>query len=461
MLRRLFIYLFSVLIFSQTVFSQIKGEKEFVPPLTRILFVFDASHSMIGMWQSDKKIDIARRLLINTLDSLKGVDNLELALRAYGHQKHYPPKFCDDTRLEVRFGANNHEEIKHRLRSLDPKGTTPIAYALRKAGDDFPPCDNCRNIIILITDGLEECDGDPCAVSESLQKKGVVLKPFIIGIGRNFQEQFECVGTYFDASSEEQFDKALDYVVSQALNKTTAQVNILDSYGNATESNVNMTFYDSFSGKVKYNYVHTFNSKGVPDTLLIDPLITYNIVVNSIPIVRKDNVKLTSGMHNIIPISAPQGYIRLKVDGNDNSLKSLQCIVRQDGKSQTVNVQNFGLTEKYLTGIFDLEVLCLPRIYINDVEVIQSSTTTVEIPVPGIAVFQKNTLGFGGVYVMRGDEQEWVYNFRENSPMQETLILQPGQYIAIFRARFADKSIYTVERKFRITSGRTTNIKIF
>ncbi len=453
--------MFLGLILTQSVYSQIKEEKEFIPPLTRILFVFDASHSMIGRWQSDKKIDIARRLLINTLDSLKGVENLELALRAYGHQRHYPPKYCDDTRLEVPFGTNNYEEIKHRLRSLDPKGTTPIAYALRKAGQDFPPCDNCRNIIILITDGLEECEGDPCDVSESLQKNGVVLKPFIIGIGRNFQEQFDCVGTYFDASSEHQFDKALDYVISQALNRTTAQVNLLDSYGNPTESNVNMTFYDNFSGKVRYNYVHTFNSKGVPDTLLIDPLITYDIVVNSIPPVRKDSVMLTSGMHNIISINAPQGYIRLKVDGNDNSLKSLQCIIRQDGDFQTVNIQNFGLTEKYLTGIYDLEVLCLPRIYINEVEVIQSSTTTVEIPVPGIAVFQNTAKGFGSIYVMRGDKQEWVYNFRENSPMQETLILQPGQYIAIFRAKFADKSIYTIEREFRITSGRTTNIKIF
>ncbi|MFC2107725.1 hypothetical protein ACFLRY_05270, partial [Bacteroidota bacterium] len=274
-------------------------------------------------------------------------------------------------------------------------------------------------------------------------------------------EQFECVGTYFDASSEQQFDKALDYVISQALNKTTAQVNLLDTRGNPIETNVNMTFYDNFSGKVRYNYVHTFNSKGVPDTLIIDPLVTYDIVVNTIPPVRKDNVKLTSGMHNIISIKSPQGYIKLKVDGNDNTMKAIQCIVRQDDMAQTVNVQNFGLTEKYLTGIYDLEVLCLPRIYINDVEVIQSSTTTVGIPIPGIAVFQKNTKGYGSIYVLRGDEQEWVYNFRENNPRQETLILQPGQYIAIFRTRFADKSIYTIERKFRITSGRTTNIKIF
>jgi hypothetical protein len=29
---------------------------------------------------------------------------------------------------------------------------------------------------------------------------------------------------------------------------------------------VNMTFYDQFSGKIFYNYVHTMNHRGLPDT---------------------------------------------------------------------------------------------------------------------------------------------------------------------------------------------------
>lgn len=436
-------------------------EKEKEPPLTRILFVFDASQSMYGIWQSDKKISIARRLLSNVIDSLKNTEYLELALRVYGHQKSYPPQDCDDTRLEVPFGKNNVEQIKHRLRQINPKGTTPIAYALQKAGEDFPPCDHCRNIIVLITDGIEECEGDPCAVSESLQKNGVALKPFIIGIGRNFEDAFDCVGTYFDASSERQFSKALNIIISQALNSTTTQINLLDAYGYPTETNVNMTFYDNFSQRVQYNFIHTMNNRGMPDTLMLDPLIVYDVVVNTLPPVRKDSVVLMSGKHNIIPVEAPQGYLRLKIDGFDNSMKSLQCIVREKGDHQTVNVQNFGHTEKYLTGMYDLEVLCLPRIYIDEVEVLQSSTTTVEIPVPGIAVFKKSTQGYGSLYVARGDSLEWVYNFRENNPHQETLILQPGQYTVIFRARYADRALYTVDQQFRITSGRTVNIKIF
>ena len=107
-----------------------------------------------------------------------------MALRMYGHQSPVPPQDCNDTKLEVPFAEGNASKIRQELRYVVPKGTTPIAHSLEMGGGDFPPdCDNCRNIIILITDGVEACDGDACAVSLELQRKGIILKPFVIGIG--------------------------------------------------------------------------------------------------------------------------------------------------------------------------------------------------------------------------------------------------------------------------------------
>ena len=98
---------------------------------------------------------------------------------------------------------------KNRLKTLAPRGTTPIAYTLEKCADDFPTPSSAsvRNIIILITDGIEECDGDPCAVSLALQKKGIVLKPFVIGVGldQSYINSFGCIGKFYDASSETSF----------------------------------------------------------------------------------------------------------------------------------------------------------------------------------------------------------------------------------------------------------------
>ena len=51
---------------------------------SRILFIVDASQSMLGRWQSGRKIDIARNLLSVMLDSLKNIQNLEIGLRVYG-----------------------------------------------------------------------------------------------------------------------------------------------------------------------------------------------------------------------------------------------------------------------------------------------------------------------------------------------------------------------------------------
>ncbi len=141
------------------------------------------------------------------VDSLENLDNVEMALRIYGHQSPVPPQDCSDTKLEVPFGPNNASRIRQKLRFISPKGTTPIAHSLELAAGDFPPCSKCRNIIILLTDGVEACDGDPCEVSIELQKRGIALRPFVIGIGNDpgFKETFECLGTYYDAPSQDQF----------------------------------------------------------------------------------------------------------------------------------------------------------------------------------------------------------------------------------------------------------------
>jgi len=134
-------------------------------PNSRILFIFDASYSMAGAWEGEPRINVARRVLVEMVDSLAQLNNVEMALRVYGHQSPVPPQDCSDTKLEVPFAPNNAARIKQKIRFLSPKGTTPIAHSLELAAYDFPDCNNCRNIIILITDGVEACDGDPCAVS--------------------------------------------------------------------------------------------------------------------------------------------------------------------------------------------------------------------------------------------------------------------------------------------------------
>jgi Ca-activated chloride channel family protein len=434
------------------------------PVLTRILFIYDASNSMNGTWKkSGVKHQVAYKLLAQALDSLVGEPNLELALRAYGHTKYYKDgQDCEDTELLVPFSKSNTTSIKKAIKGISPKGTTLIAYSLEQSANDFPPCDNCRNVIILITDGIEECDGDPCAISLALQKKGIILKPFIIGIGLDveFANAFECIGTYYDAADEETFSTALNVVISQAMYSTTSQVNLLDENGLPSESNVNMTFYNSKTGAIDYNYIHTMNHRGNPDTIDLDPVPMYKMVVHTIPKIVKDSITITAGIHNIIAVDAPQGELELKVSNSSGQYKDLQAIVRLKKDMNTLNIQPFLSKEKYITGKYDIEILCLPRLYIDDVEISQSHVTTIEIPKPGIATVLANSYGYGSIYLEKNGKLEWVTNINSQS-LRETYALQPGNYRIEFRTNSAKKSLFTIERTFEIKSGSSTSVKLF
>lgn len=446
-------------------YAQYPQPKKTEPTITRILFLFDASNSMYGRWQSNIKMEVAKKLMAELLDSLQKKENLDLALRVYGHQKPFPPQDCDDTKLEVYFGSSKSKapEIKEKIRSLRPSGTTPIALSLEKAADDFPyepDRKNIRNIIILITDGVEECKGDPCAVSMALLKKGIVLKPFVIGVGLDveFKKAFECVGTYFDASTEERFKDVLNIVISQALNNTTAQVNLLDLQGNPSETNVGFTLYDEFSGLDKYNYIHTFNARGLPDTIVVDPVMEYKLVVHTIPEVEKRNIKLVAGKHNIIAVDAPQGELVLKVPGSSD-YKSLSYIVRKRGDTKTLHVQHMNQSERYLVGKYDLEVLTIPRIQINDVDISQNKVTTIQIPQPGILQVTAPSPGYGALYWEDDNQLKWQYNF-ENSMTRDMLLIQPGRYRIIWRQRVSKTTYDTIEKEFKIESGSSVNIRL-
>lgn len=227
-----------------------------VPKKTRILFLLDASGSMLAKWETSQRWLVAKTMLARMADSLDSYKNLEVALRVYGHQTPVNLKNCKDTKLEVPFAAHNSDNIKKKLQQITPKGNTPITYSLQQSANDFPQDPNSRNVVIIITDGLESCGGDPCATSQALQKKRVFLKPFIIGLGDDpgYSQQFGCMGQYFNASDIKTFQQVLDNVISIALKKTTVSVELTDDAGRPVETNVNMTFVNTVTGGPEYNY---------------------------------------------------------------------------------------------------------------------------------------------------------------------------------------------------------------
>lgn len=428
---------------------------------TRILFVVDASNSMNAFWGNEPRITVARRVLHQAMADLENVPDLELALRLYGHQSRIEPgkQDCDDTRLEVPFAKGNTRAIQNKMNEVRCLGTTPIARSLEKAAADFPD-NTARNVIILITDGIEACDEDPCAVSRALQAKGIILKPFIIGIGIDEANQYnlKCVGNYFDAGTPETFDRVMRVVIDQALGSTTTQLLLLTDEGKPTETDVPVTFYDQRTGEHRYDLVHTMNLRGVPDTLQIDPIFTYRIVAHTVPPSIKENVTLEPGRHNVIALLAGQGTLDLRIEGAVTTEALVPCIVRRQGEPATVNAQPMNSAQLYRTGTYDLEVLTLPRLSIPNVVIRQGATTPVGVPRSGVLNVVATEPGPGAIFQKKGNELLWVVDLDLRQARNQFKLL-PGDYRLIFRRASARQAAFSVVKDITITGGRTITIE--
>lgn len=430
--------------------------------LTRILFILDASNSMNANWGGGQtRIEAAKELMIKTVDSLKGSSNLEIALRVYGHQSPITATFqdCQDTKLEVPFAPNNYDAVKSKIRSILAKGTTPIARSLEAAASDFPDM-NSRNIIILITDGIEACDNDPCVIAKKLKDKNINVTPFVIGLGLDlsYLEQFKCIGSYSEAETKEAFKNVLKSIVSKVLINTTTQINLNDISKNPKETDVTLFLYEAGTKKIKYTFTHTINRYNNPDTLIIDPAIKYDMVVNTIPPVEVKNISLQKNTHNTIVADVPQGYIRTRlVSGTRNAL--IQTRVMQAGKEVTLNVQAINSTDKYLVGKYDLEILTLPRIY-KTIDVTQGGFTNIDILASGTFSYKVSRLITGQIFVKNTDGTwSWVCNI---DPMSYSGAweLQPNTYKIVYRQKDLKSTSYTTEKEFTIFSNKTATLNL-
>lgn len=457
MKRKLFL---AILLFA-TLFASAQGKKSIVNepdlPKTRILFILDASMSMADSWEGGQKFAKARELMFELLDSLEKVQAeqpLEVAMRVYGHQSPVPPQDCHDSKLEVSFGENTIGLIRDKLKSITPKGTTPIAYSIGKSEGDFPEDNTSRNIIILITDGVEMCNGDPCEVSLALQKKGVALKPYIIGIDINAKQAdiLACVGNYFDAANARQFRQAINTIVSEVTNLTAVRVNLLDSSGKPTETNVAMSFHDMSSGSSRYNYMHTMNPQGIPDTIYLDVLSQYRLKVHTVPPVFKDNIVIQEGRLNVIDVPAPQGTLMIDVKGNDPANDDIQCIIRESGSSQSIHSFDAGRKQKLIVGAYDLEIMTLPRTYVSSVKIEQGKLKKVSIEQPGTVVINFRNPSFATLLHEKGDVLTDIYEFSPDKTHYK-LRLQPGYYRVVFREQHSRSAKTSAEFRFKVKEG--------
>jgi Ca-activated chloride channel family protein len=102
----------------------------------------------------------------------------------------------------------------------------------------------------------------------------------------------------------------------------------------------------------------------------------------------------------------------------------------------------------------------LPRLYIKDVEIKQSSTNHIKLPASGSVSFSKISMGYGSVYVDDGKTVTWVCNL--NPALQnEFVYLRPGKYKVLFRTDFSKETVKSIEKNFEVKSGLPLTVKLF
>lgn len=435
---------------------------QYEPRITRIIFLLDGSGSMKEDMDGLSKFELSKKIIGKYLDSLaKANPKVETAVRVFGHQYPSSAKNCKDSRLEIPFGKNTSVQVKSRLDAITPQGWTAISYSLEQCANDFPEDATVKNAIVLITDGIETCGGDPCAVAASFQQKRIAIKPYIIGLGipKENQNFFDCAGKFFDVVNTNTFREAMSVAITQSLNPTTAQINLINEFGNPAETNVEITMYDSYSGKVLYNFVHALGDNGIPDTLRLNPAGKYDVTVYSVPPVSKKGVELIPGTHNIIAIDVHQGSLKLTEAGIYRRETPLQCVIHQKGENEILMIQDFNTVRKYLTGTYNLEILTLPRIVMNDVHIKQGTTTEIIVDGAGMLVITSAGSGIAGIFVERENKLERVVEFKKLGA-KEVLLLQPGKYKLICRMNDKKSSLFTRTIDFEIVSGQTSTLRL-
>jgi len=146
-------------------------------PSRSVVLVLDASSSMLGKIGKLTKMNVARDVtheLVSSWDT-----QLNVGLTAYGHRR---SKDCNDIEAVVPLGPLNPGSFNAAVDGLKPKGKTPLAAAIKNAADQLGYTERTATIIV-ISDGIENCGGDPCAVAAELEKKGIAFTAHVVGLG--------------------------------------------------------------------------------------------------------------------------------------------------------------------------------------------------------------------------------------------------------------------------------------
>lgn len=423
---------------------------------TRLLLIMDCSNSMWDHWQSNSKIKVTQQVLLSFLDSISKQHDVNVALRVFGHLN----KEQFGTRLEVPFGSDNIYRLQSKIKTLVPQGGCTAAAALTDALSDFPATGSSRNLILIITDGMDDCDAEICDVARQVQLSGVVVQTFVLCIGGQLSAHASCAGSVFPVVNEEEFSKTLYDIFRLSGKKAKVVLNMVDGSGELYETEHPVAFYDHRTGVIRQSTIYSVDQKLRPDTLLMDPLVTYDMAVFTHPPLRREAMQFIIDRPNNIDITVSEGTLKVHYVGQRPQWQqpNVDVIVRR-ASGDRVAAQEVGETGQYLAGRYDVEVQTLPVAVLRNVEVRGNAATELSVPMPGMLILSKpKGITTGAIFKLNDGNVEFTTDLNP-STVGERLLLQPGQYEVVLHPQNATKYDKVQTKRFVIESSQTTKIQ--
>lgn len=180
------------------------------------ILVLDGSGSMWGQIEGVAKITIAQQVVGDLLDGFPTDQNLGLTV--YGHRE---KGNCADIETVVSPGAGTMNAIRNAVNGIKPKGKTPMTDAVIAAAQALRYTEE-KATVILVSDGIETCNPDPCAAAAALEEAGVDFTAHVVGFDvtdPNALAQMQCIadgtgGKFLKASDAAELSQALTTVAA-------------------------------------------------------------------------------------------------------------------------------------------------------------------------------------------------------------------------------------------------------
>ncbi|MEE9455491.1 MAG: VWA domain-containing protein [Paracoccaceae bacterium] len=181
------------------------------------IIILDVSNSMWGQIDGVAKISIARDAIGELVEELD--TDSEFGLMAFGHRR---KSDCGDIELILPIGPLDSATFSAAASNLTPRGRTPLTAALREAANILKT-DTRSGRVILVSDGIESCEADPCSLSKELEKSGLDFTAHVIGFNiseSSDQSQISCIaqnteGLYLTAESTGELKEALETMMME------------------------------------------------------------------------------------------------------------------------------------------------------------------------------------------------------------------------------------------------------